>query len=545
MRRRIVALGFVAGLVISTSAALGTDRLVPSVYPTIQAGIDAAGPGDTVIIAEGVYTGEGNRDIDFNGLAITVRGTDPNDANVVAATIVDCNGSELEPHRGFYFHNQEDSNSVLTGLTITNGYGLEEQLWEPMPLPVGGGIFCKNSSPKIANCIIEDNSAVYGGAIFCDGSSMILINCTISSSWAGLGGGMYNYQSNGVKVTNCTFTNNVSHIYGGGMVNMQSNTVVSRCVFVSNCGGAAGGGVRNLDCSPTFTNCRFVDNSAPVLWITGGGGGGVNNNGGSPVLTNCIFSGNRGGGGDAMSNEASQPTLTNCTFTGNRGFAAIVNWWEDTNLTLTNCILCDHTDNEIWNIHDPSVTVTYTNVKGSWPGPGNIDSDPCFVEAGKWVDANDPNIVVEPNDPNAVWVDGDYHLKSEGWRWDVIPDPPRWGYDYVTSRCIDAGNPGSPLRDELMSVPDDPCNIWGENIRINMGAYGGTAEASMPPYDWALLSDITNDGTVDFVDFAHLADIYLEEDEQLPADFDRDGDVDYADLSLLVDDWLKKTSWHE
>ena len=96
-----------------------------------------------------------------------------------------------------------------------------------------------------------------------------------------------------------------------------------------------------------------------------------------------------------------------------------------------------------------------------------------------------------------------------------------------------------------MSVPDDPCNIWGENIRINMGAYGGTAEASMPPYDWALLSDITNDGTVDFVDFAHLADIYLEYGQQLPADFDRDGDVDKADLRLLAEDWLKQTTWHE
>ena len=190
-----------------------------------------------------------------------------------------------------------------------------------------------------------------------------------------------------------------------------------------------------------------------------------------------------------------------------------------------------------------------------YPGLGNIEVDPCFVKPGRWVDVNDPNIAVEPNDPNAIWIDGDYHLKSEGWRWDVIHEPPRWGYDYVTSRCIDAGNPGSTLDEELLSIPGDPCNVYGGNLRINMGAYGGTAEASMPPYawalladltnDWALLSDITNDGITDFVDFAYLADMYTDQDDELPADFDRDGDIDYDDLSLLVDNWLGQTTWYE
>ena len=80
-------------------------------------------------------------------------------------------------------------------------------------------------------------------------------------------------------------------------------------------------------------------------------------------------------------------------------------------------------------------------------------------------------------------MDGDYHLKSEGWRWDSVRG--RWDYDDVTSRCIDAGNPGSSLENELLIIPSDPDNIWGENIRINMGAYGGTSEASMPPYNWS------------------------------------------------------------
>jgi len=118
-----------------------------------------------------------------------------------------------------------------------------------------------------------------------------------------------------------------------------------------------------------------------------------------------------------------------------------------------------------------------------------------------------------------------------------------WTFDSVTSRCIDAGNPGSPLGDELMSVPDDPCNIWGENIRINMGAYGGTAEASMPPYDWAILADLTNDGIVDYIDLGHWVENWLSSDRELPSDLDRNGVVDMFDFALFGQDWPIETSW--
>ncbi len=91
-------------------------------FNTIQAAIDDSNDVDIIEVQPGTYTGDGNRDIDYNGKAITVRSIDPNDSNIVAATIIDCNGSEQDPHRGFYFHNNEDVNSVIDGLTITNGY---------------------------------------------------------------------------------------------------------------------------------------------------------------------------------------------------------------------------------------------------------------------------------------------------------------------------------------------------------------------------------------------------------------------------------------
>ena len=78
-----------------------------------------------------------------------------------------------------------------------------------------------------------------------------------------------------------------------------------------------------------------------------------------------------------------------------------------------------------------------------------------------------------------------------------------------------------------------------------MGAYGGTAEASIPPYDWAILGDLTNDGIVDFNDFVYQAKDWQTRAEEQPGDLDRNGVVGMEDFGLLVEDWLLETSWHK
>ena len=327
-----------------------------------------------------------------------------------------------------------------------------------------------------------------------------------SASGGGIAAGrpFYSYAAGPpVCIIDCAIVGN-SGWSGGGLHNCDG--LIKRCRITSNSSQRTGGGL--YDCDARITDCIITSNSA------GGSGGGLGFC--RREITNCTIGGNsavEGGGG-----------LKSCDG------------------PITNCIIWDNSAPALSGCPAP----TYSCVQGGWPGLGNIDADPCFVEPGDWVNANDPNIVVEPNDPNAVWVDGDYHLKSQGWRWDNKFTPPRWKYDYVTSRCIDAGNPGSPLGDEPLNLPDeDPNNDWGENLRINMGAYGGTAEASMPPYDWALLADLTNDGIVNFEDFAYQAEDWRQGQSEQPGDLDRNGVVDFADLFLLTEDWLKQTSWHE
>ncbi|MHC4212366.1 MAG: hypothetical protein ACYSWP_03225, partial [Planctomycetota bacterium] len=159
---------------------------VPDNFSTIQEAIDWVMDGGVVVVANGTYTGQGNRDLDFRGKAITVKSE-----NGPENCIIDCQGSYSEPHRGFYFHTGEDTNSVLDGFTITNGCAPGH----------GGGICCIDSSPMIINCIIRgntttkgDNNWAYGGdggngaGIYCRDSSPRIINCLISDNITGDGG---------------------------------------------------------------------------------------------------------------------------------------------------------------------------------------------------------------------------------------------------------------------------------------------------------------------------------------------------------------------
>ncbi len=167
----------------------------------------------------------------------------------------------------------------------------------------------------------------------------------------------------------------------------------------------------------------------------------------NPTLANCTFSRNSSVVGGGLYNSESHPILTNCTFTGNSAYdgRAIYNFLRSST-SVKNCILWN-SGNEIWHCRASTINVTFSDVQGGWEGEGNIDADPLF--------ANPDN--------------GDYHLKSEVGRWD--PNCQSWVLDDVTSPCIDAGDPNSHVSDE--PVPNGGI--------INMGAYGGTAEASKSP----------------------------------------------------------------
>jgi len=110
---------------------------VPADQPTIQAGINAAIPGDTVLVAPGTYTGADNKELDLKGKAIVLRSE-----SGAVTTSIDC---ELNG-RGFYFQANEGPASIVDGFTIRNG-----QVSGVFPDGWGAGILCLGSSPTIRN----------------------------------------------------------------------------------------------------------------------------------------------------------------------------------------------------------------------------------------------------------------------------------------------------------------------------------------------------------------------------------------------------------
>lgn len=98
----------IAAILAAASLGSASTIHVPADQPTIQAGVNAAVDGDMVLVADGTYTGDGNRDMDFWGKAIVVMSE-----NGAPETIIDCAGDSLDPHLAFYFHSGEDVGSIV------------------------------------------------------------------------------------------------------------------------------------------------------------------------------------------------------------------------------------------------------------------------------------------------------------------------------------------------------------------------------------------------------------------------------------------------
>ena len=474
---------------------VGIQRYVPSQYPTIQAAIDAcASEGDAVIIAPGRYTGQGNRDMRITDKSIIVSSIDPGDPCIVAATVIDCEGTEKSNHYGFSITADIPLSTLipekvlLQGLTITKGYD------KSLPSAISCfGYGCIT----IRWCVLKSNAA---GAIRAVCYNMLISECAVIDNTNGPGilcGDAY--------IRDCRISGNCGK-YGGGVRCAGGSPKIENTVISSN-SAIDGAGIFAMLSKPIIKNVTIIGNRASSF------GGGIScARGATTMLNNCILQLNTApNGGQIASREVGS------------------SYWSSSDMTVNYCCI-EGGKKEIYL--DPNTVLRWD--------VGNIDADPRFVSSGYW----DPNGT--PQDPNDdFWVDGDYHLKSEGWRYTPYETHgTHWTWDHVTSRCIDAGNPGSPLGDEPLTLPVDPNNQWGRNLRIDMGAYGGTAEASIPPHNWALLADLTNDGIVDLVDFAYSAENWLITGSDWPGDLDRNAVVDLADFALFADDWLEETTWH-
>ncbi len=332
---------------------------VPSDHERIQDAIDAASDGYVVIVENGVYSGEGNKNLDFHGKMITVKSSGGPDA-----CIIDCEFSG----RGFSFENRENQNSVVDGFTVRNG-----SVSGNYPDDRGGGILCKyDSNPVIHNCRIVNNASEGpGGGISCHFSSPFIKNCLVSAnSSADCGGGIACYDDQPF-IEFCEVSGNHSDRIGGGIsCSGYSSAIISNCTIKENTAAEYGGGI-NADylTTPLITNCLLLSNYAAYS-----GGGFYCSENASTTINGSSFSMNSANSGGAVYS----------TF--------------NTETTIQNCILWNDSANsgaeitiEAVAFWSPYLSVSYSNVEGGisgvcvvgnatldW-GEGMIDADPLFA----------------------------------------------------------------------------------------------------------------------------------------------------------------------
>jgi len=348
---------------------------------TIQAGLDAAADNDTVLVADGTYTGAGNRDLDFHGKAITLRSE-----NGPETTIIDCQGAKTEPHRGFTFHSGETAAAVVDGFTIRGG-NISSHLG-------GAGIFCGGSSPTIVNCTITENVSYDGGGIFCcEGSSMTIRTCSITKNKAANGGGIGIHGESNPTISVCIIEANIADASsfsdggkGGGIwCDRSSMPLIKGSVIRQNVATGSdefrksyGGGVYCEGARPVISGCVIAENMAA------GYGGGIHVQGPSSLaLDNCIIQANRAAYGGGLSCMGGAVSPINCTIIRNAasaGQGSGIYMYEGA-MRLTNCIVWDE-GKQIIRVGDGQVALTYCDVRGGWPGEGNFNLDPMLTRDG-------------------------------------------------------------------------------------------------------------------------------------------------------------------
>lgn len=224
---------------VCVSALAQTTRRVPSNYLSIQAAIDAAANGDTVLVAPGTYV----ENINFNGKAVTVRSErGAND------TAIDGNGAGSV----VIFANGEGPSSRLTGFTIRNGtYS-----------PWGGGIHVSGASPTITENIIVNSANSSAGIWVLGGSPLIRRNAISGNSAAGI-----DLQGPGsAQVLDNVIAGNAL----GGIWMIDAGTPLVKGNIISENTASVGGGIGIInESSPSIVQNLIVGNSAPF------GGGGI------------------------------------------------------------------------------------------------------------------------------------------------------------------------------------------------------------------------------------------------------------------------------
>ncbi|UCG51786.1 MAG: right-handed parallel beta-helix repeat-containing protein [Candidatus Latescibacterota bacterium] len=314
--------------------------------PTIQDAFDLGVSGDTILLANGTFRGDGNRDIDHHGKSVVLR----SEAQDPRKCIIDCEGSEADPRRGFYFHFDEGPGAILEGVTIKNAYAPLESRWVAehtrggkihfeewiMSVPTGWQEKRREEedrrwsqrSHEAARQMIAQRG---------DSKSKKPPKITLRP-WRSGGAIIYESLSeNQVTLTikNCVFEEN--YAYFGAAIGASGDLTISDCLFRSNSGAA----VSASSGETTIADCRFSNNER---------GGQVSSAGISVyycdlTVRKCMFSDNQGTALECCGFYGTM-ALDRCTFARNNGHGVRV---DVRSAILEKCIFLDNSSCGVWS----------------------------------------------------------------------------------------------------------------------------------------------------------------------------------------------------
>ncbi|MDD5327569.1 MAG: right-handed parallel beta-helix repeat-containing protein [Phycisphaerae bacterium] len=596
-------------ITITVTAATTTNIItVPVDVNSIQAAIDSADNGYTIIVEQGRYC----ENIHFKDKNIFLKSTDPNDPNIVANTIID--GKNAGSVVTFNYSAPPLTNASLnfsTGPDITNSWFATKSgdvitmnfsnievddstladnlLYDTVRLPsmVVTNIIAKtlpgigdvyeatlnpipgsmltltdntsgtvvmsaavNTGSMIAigtnwTAYSESNDDLTGISTTTPGYSAVvdslvstyenkpvvdlsfsgnssaplyaLLGSTSDGAISGTLSGQINVvytpkdKNTSCKIAGFTITSGRAS-QGGGVYIDSACPLVEKNVIIAN-NALKGGGIYCKDDSAIIRLNKIIKNYALL-----GTGGAIYCTNSSAVLENNLITNNTARYGSSILWFGGKPTILNntiaCNLSTSNSFSCGIaaDSSESPPIIKNNIIAFNNNGAGIHNLGGLTPdSFTYNNVFGNLTRNygrtfkdqtgynGNISIDPFFFNADK----------------------NDYHLKSQAGRWD--PKNQGWLTDSDTSPCIDAGDPNSNFAEEL----------WPHGQLINMGAYGGTPQASLSVSDTGNIADLNNDGIVNLADMALITKKWLTSETLLTEDLDSDGVVNFRDFAIF------------
>ena len=353
---------------------------------TIQDAVWAAAPGDTIFLADGTFSGDGNRDVWVDNESIIICSQSGNPA----LCIIDCGGSASGYHKALDFRADAPTEAVLAGVTIRGGYGSST-----------GGVYASNFSAAgggaviIVNCVFTENESQWsGGAMMAAGDvNLSLGGCQFTGNTANTGAALGLGVGSTTVATGCTFADNVATASGGavflGAAGEPAYAAFVSCIFSGNTAAHYGGAILAEEGDPILMGCRFEGNSA--AWS-----GGALYLMGHLAMHNCVSVRNSAGvlGSSIYSHTVAPITISNCSFVADSLGQAVACFPANALPALDKTVIAFAVGAAAIYCGNPAGALTLTccnifgNEYGDWTGciadqagiNGNISQDPRFCD---------------------------------------------------------------------------------------------------------------------------------------------------------------------